>query len=73
MVEAGEIHLIINTPLGAGAHDDGRTIRTAAVRYGVPLLTTLERGAGRGQRHPSRAPGQRAGCHEPAGALRSDT
>lgn len=41
LIRRGEIHLIINTPLGATAHDDGRSIRVAAVRYGVPLLTTL--------------------------------
>jgi carbamoyl-phosphate synthase large subunit len=41
MVEAGELQLIINTPLGARAHDDGRTMRTAAVLQGVPIMTTL--------------------------------
>jgi carbamoyl-phosphate synthase large subunit len=41
MVEAGELQLIINTPLGARAHDDGRTMRTAAVLHGVPIMTTL--------------------------------
>lgn len=35
------IDLIINTPLGESAFDDGSYIRMAAVRYGVPLLTTL--------------------------------
>jgi carbamoyl-phosphate synthase large subunit len=41
MVESGELQLIINTPLGARAHDDGRTMRMAAVQHNVPLLTTL--------------------------------
>jgi carbamoyl-phosphate synthase large subunit len=41
LIRAGEIDLIINTPLGSMAHSDGMYIRTAAVRYGVPLLTTL--------------------------------
>ena len=41
MVEAGELQLIINTPLGARAHDDGRSMRMAAVQHNVPLLTTL--------------------------------
>jgi carbamoyl-phosphate synthase large subunit len=41
MVERGELQLIINTPLGARAHDDSRTMRTAAVLYGVPIMTTL--------------------------------
>lgn len=41
LIRDGEIDLIINTPLGPVAHDDGAKIRTAAVRYDVPLLTTL--------------------------------
>jgi carbamoyl-phosphate synthase large subunit len=41
MVERGELQLIINTPLGARAYDDSRTMRTAAVLHGVPLMTTL--------------------------------
>ena len=41
LIRAGEIDLIINTPLGSVAHSDGMQIRTAAMRYGVPLLTTL--------------------------------
>ncbi len=41
LIRAGEIDLIITTPLGSVAHSDGMKIRTAAVRYGVPLLTTL--------------------------------
>lgn len=40
-IKAGKIQLIINTPLGATSHDDGGSIRSTAVRYGVPLLTTL--------------------------------
>jgi carbamoyl-phosphate synthase large subunit len=41
MVESGDLQLIINTPLGARAHDDGRSMRMAAVQHNVPLLTTL--------------------------------
>jgi carbamoyl-phosphate synthase large subunit len=41
LIRAGGIDLIINTPLGPMAHDDGMLIRTTAVRYNVPLLTTL--------------------------------
>ncbi len=37
----GEVHLIINTPLGRTAYSDGEEIRRAAVRYNVPLVTTL--------------------------------
>ncbi|MCZ7574743.1 MAG: ATP-grasp domain-containing protein [Ardenticatenaceae bacterium] len=40
-IKAGEIDLIINTPLGATAYSDGAAIRTAAVRQGVMLVTTL--------------------------------
>ena len=45
LVAAGELQLIINTPLGARAHDDSRTMRTAAVQYDVPLMTTLSAAA----------------------------
>ncbi len=41
LIVQGQIDLIVNTPWGPTAHDDGMRIRTAAVRYGVPLLTTL--------------------------------
>ncbi|MBN2304053.1 MAG: ATP-grasp domain-containing protein, partial [Anaerolineae bacterium] len=41
LIREGRIALIINTPLGSVAHSDGVHIRAAAVRYGVPLLTTL--------------------------------
>jgi carbamoyl-phosphate synthase large subunit len=40
-IQHGEISLIINTPLGPAAHSDGKAIRMAAARLGVPLLTTL--------------------------------
>jgi carbamoyl-phosphate synthase large subunit len=45
LVEQGELQLIINTPLGARAHDDSRTMRAAAVMRNVPLLTTLSAAA----------------------------
>jgi len=45
MVERGELQLIINTPLGARAHDDSRAMRAAAVLHNVPLLTTLSAAA----------------------------
>ncbi|MGB1250982.1 MAG: carbamoyl-phosphate synthase large subunit [Candidatus Promineifilaceae bacterium] len=41
MVEAGEIQMIINTPLGQIAQGDAVKVRTAAIRHSVPLLTTL--------------------------------
>ncbi len=34
-------HLIVNTPLGQTSRHDGRKIRQAAIKYKVPLITTL--------------------------------
>ena len=36
-----EVDLVINTPTGSGARSDGYEIRSAAVRKGIPCLTTL--------------------------------
>ena len=33
--------LVINTPTGSGARSDGYEIRTAAVRHGIPCVTTM--------------------------------
>jgi carbamoyl-phosphate synthase large subunit len=33
--------LVINTPTGSGARADGLAIRTAAVRHGIPCVTTM--------------------------------
>jgi carbamoyl-phosphate synthase large subunit len=35
------VDLVINTPTGSGARSDGYEIRTAAVRYGIPCVTTM--------------------------------
>ncbi len=40
-IQAGEVQLIINTPLGAGSAADMQAMRSAAVLHGVTLLTTL--------------------------------
>jgi carbamoyl-phosphate synthase large subunit len=40
-----EVDLVINTPLGSQAHDDGISLRSAAYHYQVPLLTTLSAAA----------------------------
>ena len=32
---------MINTPTGSGARSDGYEIRTAAVRHGIPCVTTM--------------------------------
>jgi carbamoyl-phosphate synthase large subunit len=36
-----EVDLVINTPTGGGARSDGYEIRSAAVRKGIPCLTTM--------------------------------
>jgi carbamoyl-phosphate synthase large subunit len=36
-----KVDLVINTPTGSGARSDGYEIRTAAVRQGIPCLTTM--------------------------------
>ena len=41
LMRAGEIALIINTPLGSTSFSDGHHIRQEAVRLGIPLMTTL--------------------------------
>src|SRR5262249_35496937 len=41
LVEAGEIQLVINTPLGRASEYDERAIRQSAVAYGVPVITTV--------------------------------
>jgi len=41
LIAAGEVALVINTPSGGGPRKDGDYIRTAAVRYGVPSITTM--------------------------------
>ncbi|HET9325874.1 MAG TPA: carbamoyl-phosphate synthase large subunit [Candidatus Eisenbacteria bacterium] len=41
LIEAGEIHLVINTPLGRSSKYDEKAIRESAVTYGVPVITTV--------------------------------
>ncbi len=40
-MQADEIDLIINTPLGGQAHDDGGLIRGTAHVLGIPIVTTM--------------------------------
>jgi carbamoyl-phosphate synthase large subunit len=40
-MEAGEIQLVINTPLGSASRFDEAAIRAAALRLSIPCLTTL--------------------------------
>ncbi len=43
LIEAGAIDLVVNTPRGGqGARTDGYEIRAAAIRAGIPCITTIE-------------------------------
>ena len=44
LLESGAIQLVVNTPSGRGARDDGALIRGACVATKVPCLTTLAAG-----------------------------
>jgi carbamoyl-phosphate synthase large subunit len=45
LIAAGGVALVINTPRGGhGARTDGFEIRAAAVRAGIPCITTIEAG-----------------------------
>jgi len=41
-IMAGEVDLVVNTPVGTGARVDGYDIRTAAVIKGIPCITTVQ-------------------------------
>jgi carbamoyl-phosphate synthase large subunit len=41
LIKQGEISLVINTPLGKVSHYDERSIRTAALQFNVPCVTTM--------------------------------
>jgi carbamoyl-phosphate synthase large subunit len=41
LIEKRRCALVINTPTGSGARADGYEIRTAAVRHGIPCVTTM--------------------------------
>ena len=40
-LESGEIQLMINTPLGGQAHEDGAAIRSMCYQVDVPIVTTM--------------------------------
>jgi carbamoyl-phosphate synthase large subunit len=40
-ITRGEVDMVINTPTGSGARSDGYEIRNAAVRHGLPCITTM--------------------------------
>jgi carbamoyl-phosphate synthase large subunit len=41
LIASGKVGLVISTPLGSRAYQDGQALRSAAIRYGVTLVTTL--------------------------------
>jgi carbamoyl-phosphate synthase large subunit len=41
LIQERRCDFVINTPTGSGARADGYEIRTAAVRHGVPCVTTM--------------------------------
>ena len=40
-IKNGAIQLVINTPMGALAREDEYSIGRAAIRYKIPVITTL--------------------------------
>jgi carbamoyl-phosphate synthase large subunit len=42
LMASGDVDLVVNTPRGRGSQSDGRHIRRAALRHGVPCVTTVE-------------------------------
>jgi carbamoyl-phosphate synthase large subunit len=41
-IEAGDVDMVVNTPRGVGGRVDGYEIRSAAVRMGIPCVTTAQ-------------------------------
>jgi carbamoyl-phosphate synthase large subunit len=41
LIANGAVGLVISTPLGQRAYADGQALRSAAIRHGIPLVTTL--------------------------------
>jgi carbamoyl-phosphate synthase large subunit len=41
LIASGKVQLVISTPLGSRAYLDGQALRSAAIRHGVMLVTTL--------------------------------
>ncbi len=44
LIDEGKVDLVINTPRGRRAHTDGRLIRLASTRAGIPCITTVAGG-----------------------------
>ena len=73
LIAAGEVALVVNTPRGGhGARTDGFEIRAAAVRAGIPCITTIEAAeaaaAAVGAARPARPRALQDGGGAPAGA-----
>ncbi len=45
LMQGGQINLIINTPRGSQAHEDGAAIRSQAYALGIPIVTTMSAAA----------------------------
>jgi carbamoylphosphate synthase large subunit len=41
LIASGTVKLVVSTPLGSRAYTDGQALRSAAIRHGVMLVTTL--------------------------------
>jgi carbamoyl-phosphate synthase large subunit len=41
LIASGRVGLVVSTPLGSQAYADGQALRSAAIRHGVMLVTTL--------------------------------
>jgi carbamoyl-phosphate synthase large subunit len=44
LMKNGEIHVILNTPLGQASYFDEKALRTTATQRGIPLITTMSGG-----------------------------
>ena len=44
-MRAGAVDLVINTPRGSQAHEDGVAIRSQAYALGIPIVTTMSAAA----------------------------
>ena len=41
LIASGQVQLVINTPLGQRAYADSQALRSACIRHGVMLVTTM--------------------------------
>ena len=50
LILSGEVHLLVNTPLGKLTQQDDYSMRRAALQHGVPYTTTMSAACRRGRR-----------------------